>query len=88
MPQPRFRSRSYRRVRKKLPGGSNVIHYEKRLPRVAKCANCNSELKGIPRGRPSKMKKLGVSNKRVERPYGGNLCSKCTRALVKEKARA
>ena len=88
MPEPRFRSRSYRRVKKKLPGGRNTTHYEKRLPNVAKCSNCKTELKGIPRGRPKRMQKLGISKKRTARPYGGNLCSKCTRDLIKEKARA
>ncbi len=85
MPEPRFRSRSYRRVKKRLPSGRVAVHYEKRLPKPAKCAKCKTELKGIPRARPSKMKKLGISKKRVARPYGGNLCSTCARDLIKEK---
>jgi large subunit ribosomal protein L34e len=87
MPEPRFRSRSLRRVKKKRPGGQIVTHYEKRNPSVPKCANCKTELKGIPRKRPHKMQKLGLSKKRVERPYGGYLCSNCLKKLIKEEAR-
>ena len=87
MPEPRFRSRSLRRVKKKLPGGKTVTHYEKRKPKVAKCAHCKIELKGMARERPYKMQKLDRSKKRVERPYGGYLCSNCSRKLIKEEIR-
>lgn len=87
MPEPRHRSRTYRRIRTKLPGGENVLHYKKRTPRVAKCANCGVELKGIPRVRDYKMQTLSKSKKRVERPFGGNLCSKCSRSLIKDETR-
>jgi len=86
MPEPRFRSRSLRRVKRKLPGGKTVTHYEKRRPKVTKCAQCNIELKGLQRERPYKMQKLG-SKKKVNRPYGGNLCSKCSRILIKKEIR-
>ncbi len=86
MPEPRFRSRSLRRVKKKLPGGKTITRYEKRKPKVAKCARCKKELKGVARERPYKMQKLG-SKKKVERPYGGYLCSKCSRLLIKKEAR-
>ena len=87
MPEPRFRSRSLRRVKKKLPGGKTVTHYKKRKPKVAKCANCKTELKGMTRERPYKMQKLNRSKKKVERPFGGNLCSKCSRLLIKKEIR-
>ncbi len=87
MPEPRHRSRTYKRIDKTLPGGENITQHKKRTPNVAKCAKCGVELKGIPRLRDYKMKNLGKSKKSVERPYGGNLCSKCARSLIKEKAR-
>jgi large subunit ribosomal protein L34e len=87
MPEPRYRSRTYRRVKKKLPGGKTVTHYEKRKPSVAKCSKCGALLKGIPRERPHRMQKLGISKKRPQRPYGGYLCTKCSRELIKNKAR-
>ena len=87
MPEPRHRSRSSRRVKTKLPGGEVVTHYKKRTPGISKCSKCGENLKGIPRVRPYKMTKLNISKKRVERPFGGNLCTKCARSLIKEEAR-
>ena len=87
MPQPRFRSRTYRRLKTRLPGGDTVTHYEKRKPQVQKCSNCKKELVGIPREMPYKVKSLGITKKRPTRPFGGNLCSVCLRALVKKEAR-
>lgn len=87
MPQPRFRSRTFRRVKSKLPGGKTVTHHERRKPDAAICAVCKKELKGTPREMPAKMKSLGISKKRPERPYGGYMCSKCSRELIKKETR-
>lgn len=87
MPEPYKRSRSLRRLQVKVPGGRTLRHYKKRKPGKAKCGKCRALLKGVPRERPHKMQKLPKSKKRPERPYGGNLCSKCLRTLVIEKAR-
>ena len=87
MPQPRFRSRTFRRIDKKLPGGKTVVHYEKRAPGQHVCAVCKIELKGTPKLRTSKMQKLGISKKRPQRPYGGYLCSKCAREKIKADLR-
>ena len=88
MPQPRFRSTSYRKTQKRLPGGDTVVRYTRRSPQPVKCGKCGVALKGIPREMPLRMKKLGISKKTVSRPYGGNLCSKCSRQLVKRATRA
>jgi len=87
MPEPHKRSRSLRRVKVKASGGRTVLHYKKRKPGKAKCGSCGSLLKGVPRERPIKMIKLSKTKKRPERPYGGNLCSKCTRLLIVERSR-
>ena len=85
MPEPYKRSRSLRRLQVKVPGGGTVLHYKKRKPGKAKCSSCGILLKGTPRERPLKMSKLPKTKKRPERPYGGNLCSKCTRSLIVNK---
>ena len=82
----RFKSRTFRRIFKRTPGGKNIIHYVLRMPSKAKCAKCNAVLPGIARGRPSQIKKLPKTQKTVSRPYGGNLCSKCMRQTIKEKS--
>ncbi|MEA3378067.1 MAG: 50S ribosomal protein L34e [Nanoarchaeota archaeon] len=82
------RSRSMRRVFVKTPGGKNVIHYRKRKPSKAKCASCGKVLQGVPRERPYKMSTMAKSKKRPNRPYGGKLCSSCTRKVLTNVARA
>ena len=88
MPQPYKRSRTLRRLQVRVPGGNTVQHYAKRKPAGARCSGCGSVLKGTPRERPLKMHKLVLTMKRPERPYGGNLCSRCMRSLIIEKARS
>ena len=78
----RHKSRSMRRVRITTPGNRRVTHYKKRKPRGARCAECGAMLKGTPRERPYKMRKLAKTKKRPERPYGGILCSRCTRKRI------
>jgi len=87
MPAPRYRSRTYRRVRKNTPSGINKIYYTRRLPKAAHCSECGDVLKGIPRGRPAEIKNLTKSKKRPDRPYGGVLCSRCMRKMIVKKAR-
>ena len=87
MPAPSKRSRSFRRVHRKVPGGKTSLHYKKKKPSKAKCGRCKAVLKGVVRERPYKMVNMPKTKKRPERPYGGVLCSKCMRELFKEKSR-
>ena len=81
------KSRTFRRVPKKTPGGRVVLHHVLRKPKAAHCAKCKDALKGVPRERPIKMQKMAKTTKRPERPFGGVLCSKCLRQQIKDKAR-
>ena len=87
MVEGKKKSRTFRRVKTKTPGGKTVTNYKRRKPAKAKCAGCKALLKGVPRELPYKMQNLPKTKKRPERPYGGVLCSKCTRAKMVEKAR-
>ena len=78
MPAPRYRSRTFRRVFVKTPGGEVKLTYRKRKPSKAKCALCGAELKGIVRVRAFKLKSIAKSKKLPSRPYS-NLCSRCSR---------
>ena len=82
-----FRSRSLARKRLRIPGGELTVHFEKRNPSQAKCNTCGTLLKGVPRKTVDQIKKIGKSVRRPSRPYGGNLCTKCSRELIKQKAR-
>lgn len=87
MPEGRLKSRTLARIYRRTTKKGVVIHYKKRKPKLARCGGCGAVLKGVPRERPFKMQKMAKTKKRPERPYGGVLCSKCTRALIIKKAR-
>ncbi len=86
MPAPRYRSRTFRRVFVKTPGGKTKLTYRKRKPSKAKCSICSAILKGVARLRAYKLKSTPKSKKIPSRPYGGNLCSRCSRKKLIEKA--
>ncbi|MBW2970885.1 50S ribosomal protein L34e [Candidatus Woesearchaeota archaeon] len=88
MPQGSRRSRSLRRVVKKTPGGKRVMHYSRRKPAKPKCAECGALLAGIPRVRRAGLSKLSKTERRPSRPYGGVLCTKCTRKKMIARARS
>jgi len=67
------RTHSKSRIPKKTPKGRNVVHYVDKSPQIAKCAKCKGPILGLSR----KMKKAAKSQKNINRPYGGYLCSKC-----------
>ncbi|MBD3310291.1 50S ribosomal protein L34e [Candidatus Woesearchaeota archaeon] len=84
MPRGMQKSRTLRRVFRKTPGSRNVLHYKKRKPSKAHCSSCGAELKGVSRERPYRTNNMSKTEKRPERPYGGVLCSRCTRKTIKE----
>ncbi len=83
----RYKSRTLRRKKVKTPGGRLTTHYLKRKPNKAHCADCGTVLSGVPRERPYVMRNLAKTQKRPERPFGGVLCSRCSRELIKKQAR-
>jgi large subunit ribosomal protein L34e len=87
MVKPAKRSRSIRNIRRKAPGGRNVLHFTEKKPKRAHCAECGSVLPGVPRQRPVRMQNLSKSSKRPERPYAGMLCSQCMRKAIVGQAR-
>jgi large subunit ribosomal protein L34e len=83
MVRPALRSRSFRRVKVRVPGGRQVTQYRKRRPAEAECASCKRPLHGLPRLRPLRLQALPASRRQVSRPYGGHLCSPCMRLQIK-----
>ncbi len=57
MPAPRLRSRSLRRLYRKVPGNRTSLHFKRRKPKAAHCSKCSAVLKGIPRELPYQMRK-------------------------------
>jgi large subunit ribosomal protein L34e len=87
MPRGMYRSRTLRRVKVRTPGGKVNLHYEQRKPSKAVCTSCQKVLTGVARELPHKLAKLPKTKRRPERPFGGVLCSRCTRRLFQTKAR-
>lgn len=87
MTEPRFRSRTKRRVMVTTPGGETKRTYRNRKPSKAVCGSCGAVLAGVPREGPAKMRNMPKSAKRPERPYGGVLCARCSKKIMVEKAR-
>ncbi|MFH1828044.1 MAG: 50S ribosomal protein L34e [Nanoarchaeota archaeon] len=87
MPSGMYKSGRLRKIFVKTPGGRTTIHYRERKPGKAICGNCKKQLSGLPRERPAKIASIPKSARRPERPYGGVLCSACTRSLLRSKAR-
>lgn len=82
------RTRSFRRVRVKLPGGRLSIHYVKRKPKQAHCAICRRLLQGVAREIPVKLRRLSKVQRRPERIYGGFLCHSCTAERISKQSSA
>ncbi len=76
--------RTFRKIFKKVPGGATNIHYAHRKPKKAHCAACGMQLAGVPRLRAVVARTTARTMKRPERPYGGVLCSPCTRLKIIE----
>lgn len=85
MPAPKYRSRTFRRIKVRTPGGRNVIHYKRRRPAKAQCAECGRVLPGTLQARVCKVRNTAKTKKRPQRPYGGQLCTRCMRAKIRER---
>lgn len=80
------RKTSARVVQRKTPGGRTAIHYNRKKPAKPQCALCGTYLQGMPRGDRTAIRKMAKSKRTPERPYGGQLCSACTRYIITYKA--
>ncbi|MBD3342239.1 MAG: 50S ribosomal protein L34e [Candidatus Lokiarchaeota archaeon] len=86
MPRPGLRSKKQKRKEVRTPGNENVKHYWRRKPSKAVCMICKKPL-SIPRARPSKMKNIPLSKRRVNRLESGRYCANCLQKLIKEAVR-
>lgn len=74
--RPALRSRSQRRVHKRVPSGESRVFYDRSYSYVAHCSICGKPLGGVPRD--LRLIRHGAkTEKRPERPYGGTLCPSC-----------
>ncbi len=71
-------SRTYRRIKRKTPGGRILIAYERPKKRTATCSGCGISMKGIIHA-----KNAAASKRNPSRPYAGVFCTKCMRSTIK-----
>ncbi|MBN1786197.1 MAG: 50S ribosomal protein L34e [Candidatus Methanofastidiosa archaeon] len=83
-----YRSRSLKRKQVRIPSGTSVIHYKRKMTSKHKCAECGTQLGGIPRGTPNQIGKTSKSERTVSRPYGGYLCASCLKKKIRNEVRA
>ena len=88
MPRGQFKSRRFKRIFVKTPGGKTVMHYREPKPGKAKCPIYGTVLAGVPHASSTRVRNLPKTKKRPERPYGGVLSSKAMRDTLKAKARS
>ena len=87
MTSQKYRSRrAFRRIYKKVPGGATHIQFKRRKPGKAQCAVCSRPLAGVPRMHAVQGRTMAKTMKRPERPFGGMLCSPCSRLKIIEMA--
>ena len=84
MPRPALRSRSYRKLKVRTPGGRQVNRYGKRRPSQSVCSGCKKPLAGTVRARPHGVRATPKTKKRPERMFGGALCPACAKTRIKE----
>jgi large subunit ribosomal protein L34e len=87
MPAGKHKSNSLRKVFKTTPGGRNTVHYVRRKPSKAQCGGCGKALSGVPKENKAKMNNMPKTQKRPERPFGGVLCSSCSKRVIIEESR-
>ena len=87
MTAPKHRSRRLRRVFVKSPSGNNKIQYKTRKHSKPTCTSCGKNLQGVPHTMASNLKKITRSKKTPSRPFGGQLCSSCSRKEIIERTK-
>ena len=80
-------SHSFRKLPRKIPGGSWKIATERKKSSMPVCAITGKMLHGVPNARGTEMERIEKSKRRPERPYGGMLSSRETRLMMTKKAR-
>ena len=80
--RPMHRTHSMKKRAIHTPGGKTIIHLKPKMHSKHECGICHNQLHGKPTGRPVIIQKLNKNKRTIDRPFGGNLCSKCSRQII------
>lgn len=86
MAKPMHRSRSYKRIYRRTPSRRTAVHRERRKNTPMRCGRCGAILAGVPI-KDTERRILPKTAKRPERMFGGVLCPRCLRTILKETIR-
>ncbi len=86
MVRPSIRS-GKRKLHKSISGDFSWRSVRKQ-PNYHICAICKAKLHGTPTGSRVEIRRLSKSQRSPQRPFGGQLCSSCTRNKFKLSARS
>jgi len=75
-------------VERRSPKGRRVVLTKRGRSRPASCAGCGAILPAVPAKTALEMARIPKTKKRPQRPYGGKLCSTCSRENIRALARA
>ncbi len=70
------------KIKRKTPGRRVATHKRREKTSKHKCALCGAVLHGMKRGTNSEIRRASKSQRRPERPFGGQLCTKCFRKVM------
>ncbi len=87
MPRPHERTRSRKHANKTPPSGGGRTQYKEKMTAPRHCCLCGQPLGGATRLSPLKASKLNRSERRVWRPFGGQLCHSCLKIGLRQAAR-
>jgi large subunit ribosomal protein L34e len=82
-----IRGGAKKRVQIRLPGNRSVTHYKKEKIKGAHCVRCGQFFASVPRLTKTQLAKLFPTQRKITRPYGGQLCHNCVRELIKQAVR-
>jgi len=76
-----------RKTFRKSASGKKIVLFKGRKPGKPKCGLCGALLHGVPSKRIAELRKLGKTEKRPERVFGGVLCANCAQRVVIDETR-
>ncbi len=79
MPAGNEKSRSRRRTSTVTPGAHHVTRFTRRPTKRASCHFCGGTLNATKKLHRKKLGSLSKTERRAERPYGGEACGTCLR---------
>jgi large subunit ribosomal protein L34e len=74
------------KIQRRTPGNRTVTHTKPKKTGKHECAVCHGVLHGTPRGNVVQIRRMKKSERRPSRPFGGQLCTKCTRNVMSLRA--